>query len=349
MSHRLNLIDAIVDVATLGWTPADLMHIISPQLHPALYRAAPRIPSRVEEPALRHAWLMLGPPKDPFYDVRLEAGWLGELAALPYLKDTPALGAARPAPDSLQARVRRKIAALLAKAESTTFEAEAQALVARAQALRQAYRLSDHEAPAVGDVIARRVHLTAPYVKHKFSLLSAICAHNGVSAVLMNTKGLATIVGQAADLDHVEDLFFSLARQCSFAMQHGAEAHEARERGQTAAFRRSFQLAFASRISEILDAANSQPPAGDAAFPAAAGRPGSASEAAGAGTSGLPELRRRELMTEEALARLFPKLSTMSLNARHTGGVLAGVAAADEAHLSGDGAGLAPAQRALTA
>ncbi|APT92158.1 hypothetical protein CPHO_03830 [Corynebacterium phocae] len=322
-SHALDL---LVTAARCGWGPKDLLHVLGPKAHAIIYRAAPRVPARITSEPLRHEWLMFPPPKDPAYNQNLVAGWIDTLHRLPRLRDSVVLDMPVD-PNSQEAKIRRKIEALLSKAESTTFEKEAEALIARAQKMRQDYRVAA-TGGGTAAVVSRRVRISGPYIKHKATLLGAVCDANGVTCLLLHDSGITAIFGQSEDLDHVEDLFDSLQRQCAYYMEHSEGAEEARLSQQTASYRRSFQLSYASRVSELLHEANS-----------------SAEEEGG----NLPVLIKRCDQAIRTRDRLFPHLSSLSLSANHGGGYSDGRAAAESSHFSGDSFGVGPAQKALSA
>lgn len=348
MMSPTTIVDDIVIAALRGWTPDDLFHILGPAIHPLAHRAAIRVPARVASPYLHAAWLRLLPPADPFYDVGLLPSWHAELTSLKVLRDVELLTPPTTPESDPAAKIRRKIEALLRKAESTEFEEEADALIARAQSLRQSHRLTEalqdpHAAP-----ITRRVYLDAPYVKHKFSLLAAVCYANGVTGVLIDSRGLVSLIGTAGDLDHVIDLHASLARQCEHFLTSSPGAAEAKRTRTTAAYRRSFRLSYATRIGDLLQEANSYDSTSGSAV-SCEDAPSSSTDLATVASQALPVLARRLTAAEETRDRLFPHLSTLSLSATHLDGLHDGIAAAESARLGGDSAGLDARQRALTA
>lgn len=157
-------------------------------------------------------------------------------------------------PDGLLDKVR----ALLAKAESTRFEAEADAFTAKAQELMARYRieraiLSMHEPAGCDGPTSRRILVPAPYSDAKFILLAGIAAANGCSAVWSKRLGFATVFGFGPELDAVDTLFVSLLIQAGSALRrHGAKI-DSFGRRRTKSFRRSFLLSFAVRIGERLE------------------------------------------------------------------------------------------------
>ena len=85
-------------------------------------------------------------------------------------------------PDSERARVRKRIRALLAKAEAPDQAAEAETFTAKAQDLMTRHAIDEALLAAAGDeavtVGARRVHLQNPYATAKTSLLNAVATAN---------------------------------------------------------------------------------------------------------------------------------------------------------------------------
>lgn len=350
------LIDTIVATAQRGWMPRDLFHIFGDAIHPLLYRAAPRIPPLVASPTVRQAWLMLPPPADPYYSPQQARAWLDELVTLPRLRDARFLStssAENSRPDDPDSKVRRKIEALLRKAESTQFEEEAQALTARAQALRQKHRIAESSLDDAA-ATARRAYVTGPYVKHKFTLLTAIARENGATGVLMDARGIACLFGAPDDLDHILDLYASLARQGEYFMHNSEGAELARIMRQTASFRRSFWLAYAAEVGALLHAANAgdsgnASEADDDADTDTSRDPADSAASDSTPGAGLELLQRRTDLAETAMSEVFPHLRSMSLSAHNNLGLAAGVSAAESAHFRGDGAGVGPARLALPA
>ena len=182
-------------------------------------------------------------------------------------------------------RALRRIRGLLAKAESTEFADEAEALTAKAQELMtrhavDAALLDAGRAPA-GDVGTRRVHVADPYVRAKMQLLAAVAEANDVRLVWYQKLGIANLVGGRADLDAVELLFTSLLLQVAQALSSAERQDGGRSASRT--FRRAFLLGYAHRIGERLQSARQRAtadaaaerrrrPAARAALPAGGGR-----------------------------------------------------------------------------
>jgi Protein of unknown function (DUF2786) len=261
---------------------------------------------------------------------------LRRLAVLPRLCPLPgtarrAGGASAASPRSSDAgraadeRVLGKIRALLAKAESTEFAEEAEALSARAQELMAKYSI-DHallaaEAGRRDEPVSRRLPVDNPYEAAKASLLSAVAEANRCRTVWLTGLGMSAVIGFATDLDAVEMLFTSLLVQANAAMLRGGAKRDAHGRSRTRAFRQSFLVAYAVRIGERLTGVT------DEAERQAA--------AAASGLSLLPVLAARNQAVDEAVDAMFGGSLTQSRGTRVTDseGWYQGRAAADLAAL----------------
>ena len=226
----------------------------------------------------------------------------------------------------VDAKALKLIRALLAKAEGTTFEAEAEAFTAKAQEMMTRYSidaavlastavLSGGNGRTAG-VESRRVHIDSPYADDKAGLLSVIATVNGARCIWAPGIGIATIMGFPVDLQLTDMLFTSLLVQATRA---SAEATSVDRRLRTASFRRAFLMAFASRIGERLEATR---------------RTASAEAAQQYGSSLVPILADRQAAVEEAFAESFPNVTTPSARRVNAAGWHAGRAAADRAHIS---------------
>ena len=183
------------------------------------------------------------------------------LGSLPgeHRESLPDTGAPAGVDDKILTRVRR----LLAKAESTPYEAEAETFTAGAQALMARHNLDramldraaqQKERAKRASAGAIRIALERPYESPKALLLHHISEANGCRAVWASDVGLSTVVGHPCDLRSVELLFTSLLMQASSALQRQiAEGHRATDtRGR--AYRSSFLTGFAVRSGERLRA-----------------------------------------------------------------------------------------------
>jgi hypothetical protein len=159
-------------------------------------------------------------------------------------------------------RILGKIRALLAKAESTEFSEEAEALSARAQELMAKYRI-DHALLAAQSGKkdkpgGRRLPVDNPYESPKVTLLHVVALANRCKSIWHKHIGMSTVIGFESDLDAVELLFTSLLVQASTAMLREGAKRDAYGRSRTRAFRQSFLLAYAHRIGERLTQASDQ-------------------------------------------------------------------------------------------
>jgi len=192
-------------------------------------------------------------------------------------------------------RVLSKIRALLAKAESTEYPGEAEALSARAQELMAKYSIDQALLAARSgqrdEPGGRRLMIDNPYEEPKASLLETIATANRCRAIWHTALGMSTVVGFAADLDAVELLFTSLLVQANTAMLREGAKRDAHGRSRTRAFRQSFLISYAIRIGERLAEA-----AGHAEQAAAAESPGH---------DLLPVLAARHRAVDEAMDTMF--------------------------------------------
>lgn len=202
--------------------------------------------------------------------------------------------------DGADLRVLERVRLLLAKAESTTFPAEAEALTAAAQSL-----VTRHSLEAALAAVTRsggsgaqespsgvRIGVDAPYEGQKAALLAAVARANRCSAVWLRYVGASSVVGFAADLAAVEVLFASLLTQAVRGMTAAGADVRPGARTRRPEFRRAYLESFARRIGQRLD------------------------EAARAGDSQvsddrlLPVLRARTAAVDAAVADAFPDLVT---------------------------------------
>lgn len=149
--------------------------------------------------------------------------------------------------------------ALLAKAESTEFEAEAQALTAKAQDLMTRYALTravvDEVDESAGGPEFREVVIEAPYVSAKGCLFGAVASANRCRVVWSADDARGSVFGYPADLDTVDLLFTSLLLQVTAAVARTGPVRDAYGVSRTRSYRRSFILGFAARVRERLRAA----------------------------------------------------------------------------------------------
>lgn len=270
-----------------GWQPADLDRVASRELGKVgaglLRRVIAAEAAGYEELGARvaPAWMgqlerigavPVGEDQRRPYLLQLGGAWpevltgaaqvMGLLLGLPVIErlvDPPSQwreGSVVPA-GSLPASVLERVRALLAKAESTTFDAEAEAFTSKAQELMARHRIDQAVIAAHGESsrdepIGRRVGLDDPYAEAKAALLAAIADANGCRAVWSKNLGFSTLFGFAGDLDAVEELFTSLLVQATAALRREGSKHDRAGRSRTTRFRRSFLVAFGIRIGQRL-------------------------------------------------------------------------------------------------
>ncbi|WP_308461228.1 DUF2786 domain-containing protein [Streptomyces sp. Ru73] len=233
----------------------------------------------------------------------------------------PRAGAAAGTPGG-EPRVLGRIRGLLAKAESTAFPEEAEALSAKAQELMARYRVSEAllaGAAAADGPAALRIGIDGPYESTKALLLDAVADANRCRAVWSPEAAFTTLVGFPPDLDAAELLYTSLLVQATTAMQRAADQHHTRGKSRrTKDFRQSFLAGYASRIRDRLTDA--------------AGRV--TAEAAEETPDLLPVLAARDLAVEERTGALFPETTAVRMRGiRDADGLHQGMAAADRARL----------------
>jgi hypothetical protein len=206
-------------------------------------------------------------------------------------------------PRRIEPRLLDRVRALLAKAESTSYPAEAEAYTAKAQELIARHSIDEALLVArAGDAavvpFARRIGVDHPYEGEKASLLGAIAQANHCHTVWSPEFGFATVFGFEADIDVVDLLHTSLLVQAHRAMAltepPGGKAGRARLR----AFRQSYLVAFAVRIGERLAGA------ADAALADATRATDGTGTAAAVGL--LPVLASRDKQVRETMRSVFP-------------------------------------------
>lgn len=329
---------ALRSLRARGWEPAEVHHVARLGGEPRLSRLAaamleadtdtdPGSDTDTDTGRVLLGWraaeqLELGDAVE--LAMRLVSTWrrLPDLDALP-----PPPDAAPGAPGSDRSTAAPKllatIRALLAKAESTTFPAEAESFTVKAQEL-----MSRHAIDAAlleraggrqtaGDVAVRRLCIDAPYGDEKADLLATVAWLNEVRVAWQGEVGLATIVGFPADLDAVELLFTSLLVQATRALNSEANATPQRR---APSFRRAFLLAYADRIARRLTVARD------------AVRSGAAAEH---GAALVPIAQRRREAVRATMDALFPGSEPARARLVDAEGWAAGQVAADAARLGG--------------
>ncbi|MEU3452327.1 DUF2786 domain-containing protein [Micromonospora sp. NPDC006766] len=339
-----------------GWQPIDLDRI-------AARRLAPR-GARLLRDGLAAQRREQPDPVPPWFDDQLaelgarwggDAGWLDRRAegdrisalrdavdALVLVEGLPPIAVLRPPPGRpavasrpvtpTGSRMLDRVRALLAKAESTTFPAEAEALTGKAQELMARHSIDtallDAAAERPDQPSGVRLGTDAPYAAAKALLIQEVAAANRCESVWSDDLGFATVLGFPADLAAVELLHTSLLVQATAAMLRGrAERHAGSGRAErrpgsgrrTKAYDESFLNAFALRIGERLRAATAT------ADQEAAQERGD--------DRLLPVLAARSDAVRERVDQLFPGVTRHRLQARDAAGWSSGTSAADRASL----------------
>ena len=353
---------AVSGIWRRGWQPADLVRVVSRQLsnrHVSLTRDAmaaqmqrytpatidPRWTSQLSDLEAQVWWR---PDQNHLqaWAERQDADWstavssalevLALITGLPELeKLIPVPGTARSTSSTAQSRraaiderVLSRIRALLAKAESTDFPAEAETFTAGAQALMARHSIDHALLAALGQSssdapIGRRIGIVNPYEVPKAMLLGAVAEANRCRTVWSRELGFSTAIGFPADMDAVELLFTSLLVQATSAMMQAGSRTDGYGRSRTRSFRQSFLTAYTSRIGQRLaEAAGTQTtqaatePTGSNLLPV------------------LPVLAARHEAVDEAVAAMFPKVTHHVLGSvTNREGWFSGLSAADRAAL----------------
>lgn len=339
---RRRIDQLLVSLWEHGWTPVDVVHITSRRLtaqHEHLVRDA------VVADGRRRA-LGGAPPHDRWQaqldllsdmrmqdsvgrsasDVRVMVDVLAVLSRLPVIPFVmPGPGQA-PVSDAvttarMDQRMLARVRGLLAKAESTQFGEEAEALTAKAQELIARHAIADallHTTDDTGAPSVRRVPVDSPYADAKVALVSVIADANRCRAVHSPDLGWVTLVGYDGDLDGVELLGASLLAQAANAMARQGPRRQRDGRSTTRSFRRAFLFGFADRIGERLCAAAE----------------GEVLATGAARARLLPVLATRNDRVHDAVTATFPQLERRTTQISNPTGWSAGQAAADLADLA---------------
>lgn len=249
---------------------------------------------------------------------------LATLRAIPTLIPPP--GAAGPdAPIDLttpfESPMLERVRALLAKAESTEFDAEAEAFTAKAHELMARHSIDTAmlAARAVNpdQPITVRIPIDNPYADAKVLLCQIVAEHCGARAVFQPAYAFSTVIGFAGDVAATDILFTSLLVQAQTAMQAGSRVSRDRS---TRGFRSSFLSAYAHRIGERLDEINAHV---------------RREAEADAGYSLVPALASRDAAVRSAVEAQFADLTfKRHRGARDAAGWTSGRLAADRANLN---------------
>jgi hypothetical protein len=331
--------DLVRTVTTFGWSPSDLVELTrraASEAHVPLVTgllredagryATDRVPVAWRED-LHRAGAARPLTLDDVDGMQQALELLATLAQLPSVPPVISAPGTRgpsrrssPGDDKLLARVQ----ALLAKAEATDFDEEAEALSAKAQELVSRHSLERLLAQAAtgrsGDEPeVRRLWLDAPYVFPKAMLVHVVADANRCRSVVSEKLGFCTLVGAASDLDAVDVLVPSLLVQAHVAMARCGRQTDRSGTSRTRSFRQSFLLAYANRIGERLRSADQQ-----------------AAASSGRGGELVPVLARHREQVDAACDELFPAAVAKTGTVNNAQGWWAGRAAADQASIGTD-------------
>ena len=321
--------DLLVKVAARGWTPAALRHHLTktkalPLLDYCMFLAKEKLPERVSS-EVRYHWHVEADfaPKESFSSSQFHTLW-EKLRTIPYISSEDLRltekqeGASDLPPEQVKAQ--RKITALLRKAESTPYEEEAATYIQKAAALQTKYNISAIRQETPRSVRTTRLLIDAPYVREKALLLTAIARNCGAQVIALTNTGIMCVVGYPADLAYIKDMYASLERQCMYFMVHSPRADRARENGSTTSFRRSFIIAYAREIADILASATRGAKDGD----------DDTSQA----------LMETSAAVEDTFSTLYPEVTTSQVRAHNAAGYEEGTRSAQSSHFGGDSSGV---------
>jgi hypothetical protein len=333
------LAGAVAQLWPQGWAPADVAHVASRKVSAAHGDLAAELAV-----ADGRGRTDRGEPLHPRWEAQLTAltdrvglatgldagrlrigvellALLSRLPSLPTTVPPPGeASVAAPATAGLDEQVLARVRGLLAKAEATEFDEEAEALTEKAQELIARHAVDEallHADDEVGEPSARRIPVDPPYAEPKAAVLTRVGEANRCRVVYSGGLGWVTAVGYEGDLDAVELLATSLLAQAAAAMARHGSQRDAAGRSRTRSFRRSFLFGFADRIGQRLREATEQQTA----------------EAAAGDDRLLPVLSARDERLDATVAELFPHIEHRSGSVSHGGGFAAGQAAADLADL----------------
>jgi hypothetical protein len=347
-----------------GWQPADLVRMVRRNMETGHVRLAVDL---VAAEARRYAPASLEPRwADQLADLEAAVWWeddadfltkigvresggrfdtatrvlelLRMLSRLPVIAPAgPPPGVRRPARKGAPAhgdhRMLGRIRALLAKAESTEFTEEADALTAKAQQLMTRHSIDEALIAADGGdpngPDAFRIGIDNPYEQAKAMLLDAVAEANRARMVWSSPYGFATVVGFESDLESVELLYTSLLVQATTAMNRAGVKQDKKGKSKTRSFRQTFLIAYAGRIRERLTVATEQ-----AVHDAAEGVAEEGVQHVEPDARLLPVLAAREVAVGETTDRMFPGATRAKMRMQwNQEGWEHGTAAADRAVL----------------
>ena len=233
---------------------------------------------------------------------------------------------------SVDEKMLTRVRALLAKAESTNYEAEAETFTTAAQAMMARHNIDEAMVRSLDNPGGSakfggtgpggiRMGVDNPYAEPKAMLLQQVAEANRCRTVWSKDLGFSTVIGFRADTAWVSLLYTSMLVQASAAMARAGTKTTAAGSSRTRSFRAAFLESFAVRIGERLRETTA-----DAQKDAIAAN----------GPDLLPVLASRETAIEDEIRRIFPTISHNSRAGRSLDGEgwHAGRTAADLADLA---------------
>ncbi len=269
----LALLDAVDSLWARGWAPRDVGEVVRRRIGVATVPAALDLLAADADRRPR-AWAaeLYGLGAEVWWDrgrplteqwrtvrgqgageaLRTAVALVGVLRRLPALPREAAPMTSASGSSGVGPKVLARVRALLAKAESTSFAEEAEALSAKAQELMGRHALEravvdagTERAPVAATL---RLWLDAPYVSAKSSLVHQVAGANRCRAVGLDALDLVTVVGHTSDLATVELLVTSLLVQADRAMLAERRRTIAGP-SRTRSFRHAFLLSYATRTA----------------------------------------------------------------------------------------------------
>jgi len=217
-----------------------------------------------------------------------------------------------------------RVRALLAQAESTTFEAEAEAFTAKAQDLMTRHAIDVAMVSARAQRSERPITMRLPidesYIDAKSLLLQCVAESSRCRSVFHQRFAMSSIVGFSNDVAATEMLFTSLLVQAQTAVRAAAASAPAGARARSRSFRAAFLVAYANRVAERLAEINATVVA---------------DVEAEATDSILPVLAARSSVVDDVVGEMFGELRETLVRGGHdAAGWMSGRMAADRAQLN---------------
>lgn len=225
-----------------------------------------------------------------------------------------ASGAARAATpgadiDGVDRAVLDKVRALLTKAESTTFDAEAAAFTAKAHELMTRHAIDSAMLAAAGAAghdrsapTTIRLAIDDPYADAKSLLLEVIARANRCRSIFHLNLSMSSVIGYPADVNATELLYTSLLLQAQSALADAGRNAAAGARTRSRSFRSAFLVAYVHRIGQRLTDVTERL---------------TAEAAASSGGSLLPVLHSREAAIDDHVREHFGRLVSRPIRGGH--------------------------------